>query len=237
MESIAAGIFTATWLGILTSISPCPLASNIAAVSFIGKRVGSTRSVLLSGLFYTIGRMAAYQIIAIIVVTSLMSIPQTASFLQKYINLILGPLLIVVGLFLSGIIGFGVGRGIGVSQKLQDKALSKGLFGAAMLGFIFALSFCPVSAGLFFGSLIPLSIKNSSPFLLPLIFGIGTALPVIGFAFVIAFAVNSVGKIFDKLTKYERVARKITGFIILAIGVYLTLKNLPPFFFDVDIIP
>ncbi len=226
MEFITAGVFSALWFGILTSISPCPLATNIAAISFIGKKVDSAPAVLLSGLLYTLGRMAAYLIVSVIVVSSLLSIPELARFLQKYLNIILGPLLIIVGLFLLEIINMSFGRGISMSQKFQDKIQSKGPWGAAVLGFIFALSFCPVSAGLFFGSLIPLSLKYESGVFLPLIYGIGTALPVIVFAFIIGFSANYVGKAFNSLAKFEYWARRATGVLFILAGLYLSWEYL-----------
>lgn len=222
MDFLTAGVLTALWFGILTSISPCPMATNIAAISFIGKKVGNTRAVILSGLFYTFGRMFAYMAVAAAVVYSILSVPELARFLQKYLNIILGPLLIVVGLFLLEIIKLNFGRGISVSQKFQDSAQKKDFLGPAMLGFVFALSFCPVSAGLFFGSLIPLSLKYESSVLLPLIYGIGTALPVIVFAFVIGISANYIGKIYNSLAKFEYWARRITGVIFILAGLYLT---------------
>lgn len=198
------------------------MATNIAAISFIGKKVGNRKAVILSGLFYTFGRMLAYLAVAVIVVTSMLSIPELARFLQKYLNLILGPLLIIVGLFLLEIIKMNFGKGISFSQKFQDSAQRNGILGSAMLGFVFALSFCPVSAGLFFASLIPLSLKYESSLLLPLIYGIGTALPVIVFAFVIGISANYVGKIYNQLAKFEYWARRITGLVFILAGLYLT---------------
>jgi cytochrome c-type biogenesis protein len=226
VEELWAGLVSALWLGILTSISPCPLATNIAAVSFISKRVGNNKMVLLSGLFYTLGRMLAYMLIAIVVVTSLLSVPEVARFLQKYINLVIGPLLILVGLFLMEILKMSFGKGKGISKGMQDRAERGGIWGAAMLGFVFALSLCPISAGLFFGSLIPLSLKYESNIILPLIYGIGTALPVIVFAFVITFAFSYVGKIFNQLTKFEYWARRVTGAVFILMGLYLSWDNL-----------
>jgi cytochrome c-type biogenesis protein len=221
MDFMTTGILTALWFGILTSISPCPMATNIAAISFIGKKIGSTNAVLISGIFYMLGRMIAYLTVAVIVVSSLLSVPEVARFLQKYLNIILGPLLILVGLFLLEVIKMNFGRGISFSQKFQDSAQKKGIIGSAMLGFVFALSFCPVSAGLFFGSLIPLSLKYESSVFLPLIYGIGTALPVLVFAFVIGISANYVGKIYNKLAKFEYWARRITGVLFIIIGFYL----------------
>jgi len=224
MEFLTAGILSALWFGILTSISPCPMATNIAAISFIGKKVGNTKAVIVAGLFYTFGRMFAYLAVSVVIVYSLLSIPELARFLQKYLNIILGPLLIIVGLFLLEIIKMNFGRGMSFSQKFQDSAQKKGIWGAAMLGFFFALSFCPVSAGLFFGSLIPLSLKYETSVLLPLIYGIGTALPVLAFALVIGISANYVGKIYNKLAKFEYWARRITGVIFILVGFYMSYE-------------
>lgn len=226
MDSFYAGIATAVWLGILTSISPCPLATNIAAISFISKRIGSTKNILLAGLFYTIGRAAAYLGVAALVVTSLLSIPELAMFLQEYINLILGPLLIIVGLFLTELIKFGTGGSGRLIQSLSVKAEKGGVWGAALLGFIFALSFCPVSAALFFGSLLPLSLTYQSNILLPSLYGFGTALPVIAFAFVLSFGAQYIGKFFNQITKIEWWAQRITGAVFILIGLYLTWENI-----------
>ena len=219
-------IFEATaalWLGILTSISPCPLATNIAAISYIGRRVDSFREVFLSGLLYTLGRMLAYLALAIVLVASVLSVPQISMFLQKYMHILLGPILILVGMFLLGLIQFSMGNS-GISEKTQKRVDSLGIWGALFLGFVFALSFCPTSAALFFGSLIPLSLKANSSVALPVIYGAGTALPVLVFAVLIALSAQSVGKAFNVLSKIEWWARRITGGIFLLIGIYFSLK-------------
>jgi len=216
---------TAVWLGILTSISPCPLATNIAAISFIGKNVGNSRMIFLSGLLYTFGRMLVYLAVAILIATSLLAMTEISFFLQNEFNKILGPILIVVGIFLLEIIKLNM-PGIGLSSKMQAGVSKLGIWGALMLGALFALSFCPVSAALFFGSLIPLAIKNNSNILIPSLFGIGTALPVILFSFLIAFGAKSIGGMFEKLTLFEKWARRITGIIFILVGIYYTLVYL-----------
>ncbi len=221
-ESFLFAVATATWLGILTSISPCPLATNIAAISFIGKNVNDARMVFLSGLFYMIGRMLVYLVVSVLIVTSLLAVTDISFFLQEDINKILGPVLIIAGIFLLGFVKFSL-PGIGLNSKMQDRASRYGIWGAMMLGVIFALSFCPISAALFFGSLIPLAIKQNSNVLIPSLFGIGTALPVILFSFLIAFGAKSIGRTFDKLTLFEKWARRVTGAIFIIIGIYYTL--------------
>ena len=213
-------LLTALWIGILTSISPCPLATNIAAVSFIGKQVTHPLQVLLSGIMYSLGRVMAYVLVGFLIIQGLLSVPAIAQFLQQYMNIILGPLLILVGVILLDIIKLNLSCSI-ANGKLQDIAKKGGLLGPFLLGFIFGLTFCPVSAGLFFGSLIPLAVKNNSAFIYPSLYGIGTALPVIGFAILISFGVTSIGKVFDKITVFEKWARKITALIFILIGVFL----------------
>jgi cytochrome c biogenesis protein CcdA len=198
------GYVSALWLGILTSISPCPLATNIAAISFVGRRVGNPGKVLLSGLLYTLGRAVTYLAIGTITVAGISSIPQVSNFLQHYMNKILGPLLIIVGLILMEFIHVNLPSVVS-GERAQKRAEQGGLlWGAVLLGIIFALSFCPVSAGLFFGSLIPLSLAHGSKLIMPSLYGIGTGLPVAVFALMIALGTQSVGKAFDRLSMCRR---------------------------------
>ncbi len=212
---------TALWLGILTSISPCPLATNIAAISFISKRVDLPRAVLAAGLIYTLGRMLAYLVVAVIAVVGILSIPGLANFLQEYMNKALGPLLIIIGVVLLEVIPLRFS--FGGSTRLQEAAERRGLWGAGLLGVVFALSFCPVSAALFFGSLIPLAVGAGSTIALPLIYGLGTALPVVLFAALLAFATQAVGKAYNRLKAFEYWARRVTGGVFIVIGLYYTI--------------
>ena len=225
MSGLFLGALSALWWGILTSISPCPLATNIVAVSFISRRVGRTRVVFLTGLLYTLGRMLTYVVLGIFLVTSVLSVPQVSHILQKYMNKILGPVLIFVGMILLELIAFNI-SGPGLSEKMQRRVESYGILGAGLLGIIFALSFCPISAALFFGSLIPLSVKYKSGFTLPAVYGLGTGLPVFLFAVLMAFGAQTVGKAFNKLTQFEWWFRRITGVIFIVIGIYFCLTHI-----------
>lgn len=213
---------SAFWLGLMTSISPCPLATNIAAISFVSRRIGRTRIVFLTGLLYTLGRILAYVVLGILLVASILSTPQLSHLLQKYMNKILGPILILVGMILLDLLRISL-PGTGLSEKVQKRFESWGIWGAGLLGVIFALSFCPISAALFFGSLIPLSVKSGSGLMLPALYGLGTGLPVLLFAVLIAFGAQSVGKAFNKLTQLELWIRRVTGGIFILVGIYYCL--------------
>lgn len=212
---------SALWLGILTSISPCPLATNIAAVSFLSKKIAHPLMVFLSGFAYTLGRMVAYAALGWVIINSLLSVPEVAQFLQKYMVKALGPLLVITGLFLLEIITLKL-PGVALSHKQHSKLVESEALGAFVLGLIFALAFCPVSAALFFGSLMPLALNNRTGALLPFIYGIGTGLPVLIFAVAIALGVTSMSHWFHKITKLEYYTRRITGMIFILVGLYFT---------------
>lgn len=236
-----AVMWSALVLGLLTSISPCPLATNIAAVSFLGRHVGNSRRVLLSSLLYTLGRTVAYVGLGVAILYLMQFVMRSAGqasqvdpkdaaavlsrTLQKHGPVVLGPVLILVGMLLLGLLEVAASLNFG-SQKLQDRVAKGGAFWAFPLGVLFALSFCPISATFFFFGLIGLSTQYSSPVLLPTLFGIGTAVPVLGFAFLIAFASGYVGKTFNVLTLFERWFRVTAGVVFILVGIYYCLTHI-----------
>ena len=219
MDGILVGFVSALWLGILTSISPCPLATNVATISFLSKRIAHPLSVFISGIAYTLGRMSAYAVLGFLLIHSILAVPQAAQFLQKYMTKALGPILIITGLILLELIVLRL-PGFSLSQKHHNRLSESGAFGAFALGFIFSLAFCPVSAALFFGGLIPLALKHPLGSALPFIYGVGTGLPVMVFAVAIALGVASLSRWFNRLTKVEYFMRKATGIIFLLVGIY-----------------
>jgi len=225
MESFYLDVLSAFWLGILTSISPCPLATNVAAVSFIARDLGKSHRVILSGFLYSVGRMLTYVTIAVLAVASLLSLPQVSFFLESNMHKIIGPLLIIVGIVLLDVLPISFSTTF-VSNSVQERAGKWGMWGSGMLGIVFALTFCPLSVALFFGSLIPLAVDGKSAVLMPSIYGLGTALPVVAFAIVMAFGMKSLSRFFDKLTRMEKWARKITAVVFICAGLYLLLKSL-----------
>ncbi len=224
MESFVGGMGMAIWFGILTSISPCPLATNIAAISFIGKQVDKASSTLLSGLFYTLGRMLTYLVLGAILVSSAQAVPGVSFFLQEKMQVVMGPLLIVIGFVLLNVFKMTFAGAL-ISRKAQERLATSGILGALLLGVVFALSFCPVSAALFFGSTFGLATQHGSRILIPTLYGIGTAAPVIVFAFIVAFSAHAIGTMFHKMTVFEKWARKISGVVFIGAGVYILLAR------------
>jgi len=222
MIELVLASLSAFWLGALTSISPCPLATNLAAISYVGRRLEKPRLVLLGGLLYTLGRALTYGLLGALLVSSLLNAPHLAQFLQRHLNQALGPLLILIGMFLLELLALPTSRGSFLA-RFQERAGQKGLVGAFLLGVLFALSFCPISAALFFGSLIPLAVANESGFLLPSLYGVGTAVPVLVLSLVVALGARSIGGLFTRLTAFETWARRVTGVVFVVAGIYLTL--------------
>jgi len=222
MGGLAGGAAWALWLGILTSISPCPLATNVAAISFIGQRLDRPAAVILSGLVYTLGRTLAYVALALVTVGGLLAVPPVARFLETSMNKVLGPALIATGVFLLELVPVSFTT-FSAGERSRRLAETGGLAGAGLLGILFALAFCPVSAALFFGSLVPLALKAESPLLLPAAYGVGTALPVVAFAVLVAVGTRQMARAFGVLQRVERWARRVTGAVFLLVGVYYTL--------------
>ena len=209
-------------LGLLTAISPCPLATNVAAISFLGKRVSEPRKVLLAGVLYSLGRTVAYVALGMILVFGLLTTPGLKNFLNTYINGLLGPILVIVGVFLLELLELTFG-GLVSADKLQAHAGKGGVWGAALLGLLFALAFCPTSIALFFGTLIPLSVKWQSGVLLPSLYGLATGVPVVLFAVLIALASQAVGKWFNALSRIEFWLRRTAGVLFILVGFYYSL--------------
>lgn len=216
-----ASLGLAAWFGILTAVSPCPMATNIAAIGFLGRKVANPRAVLLAGLLYTLGRSLAYLGVAIIAVWGLTWLPALSQFLQGGLNLVLGPVLILVGMLLTGLLELPWSLSL-AGDGMQER-VGAGWWWPLLLGGLFALSFCPVSAALFFGSLVPLAVRAESPVAVPLAYGVATAVPVVAVACVLAFSAGAVGKTYNAMQRFAWWAQRITGGIFILAGVYLSL--------------
>ena len=218
LETSQFPILTAFILGLMTSISPCPLATNITAIGFISKDIVNQRKVFVNGLVYTLGRAISYTAIGLLFFFGASQF-EFAGFFQEWGEKIMGPLLIIIGLFMLGILKIKI-PGIGsLTEKMENKSNS-GFWGVLLLGVVFALAFCPYSGVLYFGMLMPMTISSASGLYLPLFFAIATGIPVIIFAWLIAFSVGSIGNVYNKLKTFELWFRRIVAVLFIVVGAY-----------------
>ncbi len=206
-------------LGLLTAIAPCPLATNITATAYIARNVSSKQKVLLSGLAYTFGRILTYTTIGALIFFGFSKF-EVAKLLQGNGERFLGFLLVVIGLIMLNVIKLNFIKGTSFSQKFSEKFKNKGILGSFLLGAIFALAFCPYSGALFFAMLIPMTLAAEAGLALPVLFSIGTGLPVIFFAFIIAFSIEKLGRYFKVISSIEKVMRVIAGVVFILTGLY-----------------
>lgn len=206
-------------LGLLTAIAPCPLATNITATAFIAKTINNRRKVLLSGLLYTLGRMLSYTAIGAIIYFGASKF-QVAKLFQGNGEKYLGFVLILIGLVMLDVIKLKFIKSGKFTDKLSDKFKTKGLLGSFLLGALFALAFCPYSGALFFAMLIPMTLSADAGLALPVVFSIGTGLPVVLFSFVIAFSIAKLSMYFTAITRVEKVMRVVAGLTFLLTGLY-----------------
>jgi cytochrome c biogenesis protein CcdA len=212
-------ILTAFLIGILTSISPCPLATNITAIAYISKDIKTPRHTLLNGFFYTLGRGISYTVLATLIYFGLSAF-QISRIFQGWGDKILGPVLIFIGLIMFGVIKLNFSSNNQKLEKLKEYLSSKGYIGSISLGMLFALAFCPYSGVLFFGVLIPLVLKSKEALLLPPIYALGTGLPVIVFSFLIAFGVKHLSQAFQTVAKVEKLSRFVVASTFIVVGIY-----------------
>ena len=223
MNDLWFGISTAIWLGLVTAVSPCPLATNIAAVTYIGRQVGEPRKVVWSGMAYGAGRVIAYAALGGLIATAVLSATSISSALQSVMAKIIGSLLILAGMVLLKLLPSPASMGVPFAKK-AERFKGTSIAGAGLLGFVCALAFCPVSAALFFGSLIPLSIEHQHGLLYPTFYGLATALPVVILGAGLALGAHWAGTILKQLPRIEQVSRLITGIAFILAGLYLTAK-------------
>jgi len=218
-QNTDAPLLAAFSLGLLTAIAPCPLATNITATAYIAKTITSKKHVLLSGLLYTLGRIFSYTLLATIIYFGASKF-QIAKIFQGNGEKYIGFILIFVGLIMLDVIKFKFLKSGNLTDKLSEKFKDKGLLGSFFLGALFALAFCPYSGALYFGMLLPLTLNAEAGLALPVVFSIGTGLPVILFSFVIAYSIQKLGQYFNAITKIEKVMRIVAGVVFIITGLY-----------------
>ena len=221
LENSSIPLLSAFILGLMTAISPCPLATNITAVGFIGKDITNRNRVFYNGLIYTLGRAITYTGLAAVIFMGADQLALSGWF-QQYGEKILGPLLIIIGVFMLGLfkINFpGVSR---YMQRYQEKGVSS--FGEVLfIGILFALAFCPYSGVLYFGMLIPMTLSSGSGLALPVVFAVATGIPVIIFAWLLAYTIAGVGKFYNGLKIFEKWFRRVVAVIFIGIGIYYVI--------------
>jgi cytochrome c biogenesis protein CcdA len=213
-------LIAAFFIGLMTAISPCPLATNITAIAYISKKIDNGKHALITGLVYTLGRMFTYVLLASLIVYIGLNVQAVSLFLQRYGERLIGFLLVFIGLVMLNIIKLPSLKSGDKINKIKEKLSGKGYLGAFLLGVIFALAFCPFSAVLFFGMLIPLALKFSDGILIPSIFALATGLPVIIFAFILTFSVSKLGKVMNKVQTFEKYMRYIIAYVFILVGAY-----------------
>jgi sulfite exporter TauE/SafE len=224
LENSQWPVLTAFILGLMTAISPCPLATNISAIAFIGKDITDKKKVLFKGIIYTLGRAFTYTAIGLLFFFGLGEVG-LSGFFQRWGEKILAPLLIIIGLFMLGVLKLNI-PGIGRLTERMEGQAGKGYWGVFLLGAVFALAFCPYSGVIYFVMLIPMTIASAQGLYLPLVFAIATGLPVILFAWMIAYAVGSVGSIYNKIKVFELWFRRVVAVLFIGVGIYFIITTL-----------
>lgn len=214
-----APILAAFALGLLTAIAPCPLATNITATAYIAKTITDKRKVLLSGLLYTLGRVFSYTLIGAIIYFGASKF-QVAKLFQGNGEKYIGFVLIIIGLIMLDVIKLNFIKNGNFTDRLSEKFKTKGLLGSFLLGALFALAFCPYSGALFFAMLIPMTLSASAGLVLPVVFSFGTGIPVMLFAFIIAFSMEKLGMYFKAISKVEKIMRIVAGLVFVLTGLY-----------------
>ncbi len=222
LDSSSMPWLTAVLLGLMTAISPCPLATNITAIAFISKDLENRNRVFLNGLFYTIGRVVTYTLIPVIIFLGADQF-KFSGFFQRYGEKVIGPLLLLIGIFMLDIIRINF-PGLGRLSENLEKRKSWRYIDALLLGIVFALAFCPYSGVLYFGMLVPLTISSASGLYLPVIFAIATGIPVIIIAWVLAYAVSGIGGIYNKIRVFEIWFRKFIAIVFIVTGIYYIIR-------------
>ncbi|MFH1320150.1 MAG: aromatic aminobenezylarsenical efflux permease ArsG family transporter [Bacteroidota bacterium] len=219
LDSTNIPFLSAFILGLMTAISPCPLATNITAIAYISKDIDNRNRTFTNGLIYTLGRAISYTVLGLILYFGASTF-DVANIFQGYGEKLLGPLFVIIGVFMLDVVkikfpGFGK-----LTEKMEQKSQTGGILNVLLLGIVFALAFCPYSGVLYFGMLIPMTIASVQGLFLPVIFAIGTGLPVIIIAWFIAFTVSGVGNFYNKLKIFEFWFRRVVSAVFIIIGLY-----------------
>ena len=222
LDNSSVSWITALLLGLMTAISPCPLATNVTAIGFISKDLENHNRVFFNGLFYTLGRAITYTLIPLIIYLGADHF-KFSGFFQQYGEKIIGPMLLLIGIFMLDIIRINF-PGFGRLSEKMEKRKSWRFIDAVLLGIVFALVFCPYSGVLYFGMLVPLTLSSASGLYLPVIFAIATGIPVIIFAWVLAYTVSGLGGLYNRIKIFELWFRRVIAAVFIIVGLYYIIR-------------
>ncbi|HPW66815.1 MAG TPA: aromatic aminobenezylarsenical efflux permease ArsG family transporter [Salinivirgaceae bacterium] len=218
-------LLTAFILGIMTAISPCPLAMNITATAYLSKEITDKKRVFFNGIFYTLGRIFSYTALASIIFFGASKF-QIARWFQQIDGIWIGIFLVIIGILMLDFIKFNIPFLSKLTTKVSQKNLKRNYLNAFLLGVLFALAFCPYGAVLYFGGLIPLTLASSTGLLLPPVFAFATGLPVIIIAWLLAFSVSNIGNFYNRMKSFEKWFKRIVAIIFIAVGIYNIIINI-----------
>jgi cytochrome c-type biogenesis protein len=218
---------SAFMLGLVASLGPCTLATNLAALAYISRKISERKFAVTAGALYTLGRMITYTVLGMLIIYAELGIPISANFVQNFGEVAIGPILIIVGIAMLFIDRISFGEHEGRLARAAGQLADRGLIGALPLGVVLALAFCPYTAVLFFGVLIPLSFKTQGGVGLPSLFALGTGLPVILFGTLLSLGVAGVARWVNAINLSEQYIRMAIAIFFIAIGSFyigLSLK-------------
>lgn len=214
-------LLTAFILGLLTAVSPCPLATNITAIGYISRDIESKRRIFWNGLLYTVGRILAYSILGAILIYILRRGEDLFS-IQKWISqwgeMLIAPVMLLIGLFMLWGDRLHLPK-FGFSGNISSDTL-KGAWGSLLLGILFAMAFCPTSGMLYFGMLVPMSAQATAGYFLPVVYAFATGLPVILVAWVLAFSVAGIGKFYNRMKVFQKWFNRVVAILFILVGLY-----------------
>jgi MFS family permease len=219
LNNTQAPFLYALLLGLLTAISPCQLATNIAAVAYISKDIDNKRRIFSNGLFYTLGNMIGYTTIGLILFFGASKF-QISHLLVANGKKIMCLLLIIVGLVMLDFIKIKIPAWGRYLESFRNHSNGGSRLNATLLGVIFAITFCPYNAVLFFGMLIPLTIASISGLYLPVVFSIASGFPVIVIAYLLAFSISGIGNFYHKIKLFQIWLNRLVAIVFIAVGLY-----------------
>ncbi len=219
LDTSSLPVLSAFILGLMTAISPCPMATNITAICFISKDIENKRQIFVNGLVYTLGRAISYTALGVILYFGASKF-HISRFFQSNGEKFLGPLLIIVGILMLDFIKIKFPGLCKMTEKIENKVSKNNRWTALLLGMVFALAFCPYSGVLYFVILIPMTISSASGLYLPFVFAIATGLPVIIVAYLLAFSISSIGRFYNNIKVFEKWFRRIVAVVFILAGFY-----------------